>query len=324
MTQGNPPYGQRDLNATDIDRSAEESGSQIKETIEDATRRVREKVSDATQEVRDKAGNATQHVREQVAEAAEQVRGFDVQQQVRSHPWMALGVAAIAGYVFGSMGGSSNGGSRSGDSERYRDGERYDDDRRSRTEQRASKDDMRSTQAYYWSPSAAHTARPSMGFAQQESYGEHTPRYSPAMNYTQSQYGNQAFGREQYDSQAFGREQHSQGSQLWGNVRDQFGDEFRTMMTAAIGAAISLVRDTVSENVPQFAEEYDRRRREHDEHNPSATSGTQTGTHADRAAMSPNRPLGASDDRARTAQHVPTFGSESGGEQRSGFNNEPM
>jgi ElaB/YqjD/DUF883 family membrane-anchored ribosome-binding protein len=312
MLEGTPPHGHRDPNATDIDRTAEESGSQIKETIEDATRRVREKVSEATQEVREKAGNATQQVREQVTEAAEQVRGFDVQQQVRSHPWMALGVAAVAGYVFGSMGGSSHSdnASRSSDAERYRDTERSNADWRSRMEQGASKADMHNTQSYYWSPSAAHTA----GYGQQERYTEPTPRYAQATGFAQPSSG----------SQSFDREQHAERTPLWDNVRDQFGDELRTLMTAAIGAAISLVRDTVSESLPQFAEEYDRRRREQDDHDQTATSSHQAGTSVGQSATDRNRPMAPNDDRTRTAQHTPTFGSESDVEQRSGFTKESL
>jgi hypothetical protein len=44
-----------------------------------------------------------------------------------------------------------------------------------------------------------------------------------------------------------------------GLVIEQFGGELRTLTTAAVGTAVSALRDTLKESVPQFAYEYERR-----------------------------------------------------------------
>lgn len=304
LEETTPPYGERTKSPQDTGRS--ESGSEIKETLEDATRRVREKVTDATGEVREKVSHAAQNVRGQVEDAANQVRGFDLQQQVRAHPWMTLGAAAVAGFVFGSMGSSQ----RRDDSGRYNDFD-YDDDAQQRYEangygkrskqrarrewSRESNGSMSDSYAQHWSPMATHSANPSMGaqYGSQQRFAQ--PSFAQPMAHN-------AYNRSPE------RRRPSQRSQVWDQVRDQFGEEMRTLMTAAVGTAIALVRDTATEHVPQFAEEYQRRRHEDDTHE------NQTNAQRDRS--------GVQSSTASSSVREHSSGSGTSGRQETGATGE--
>ena len=258
----------------------EEEGSQILSTIEESASRVRETVSDATEQVRDQVkGGADQvrgqiegaatKVREQAQEVAEQVQGFDVSQQVRSHPWMALGVAALAGYCIGSMGGDND-----------------DDDHDYQVREQELQKARRRAEEHQWasrSPQVAGPAVPHMPYAAGPRPFDPTYGNGPA---------NASFGRPEAPvyQRDFAQAQSSsyqpqesrsrsgrsnQSSSMWDSVVNQFGSEIRTLATAAVGTAIAVMRDTVTEHVPQFEEEYERRSKEREESQPKNRSTAQ-------------------------------------------------
>ncbi len=319
-----PQYRNRDLEPLETNRPDEESGSQIRETIEDATKRVRDKVGDATHEVRDQVKGAASHVREQVEDAVDEVRGFDLRQQVAAHPWMAVSIAAVAGYVFGSMGGDA-------DSEHAKnkssDRRGATDHRSSQTEYRPSHEDLPATNAYRWAASAPYGANPSsFGFVGQSPEvrsDQSTAAYQPMpQSYQSPTYAAAATAQQDQHSQ---RTASPQRSQMWDTVRDQFGSELRTMVTAAVGTAIGLVRDTVTETVPQFAEEYERRTHERKSEQESETklghtypSSGQTATTPD-SNQSRSGPTGAT-PTSWSSSDQPT--PPSGGQSRSGLTGE--
>lgn len=49
---------------------------------------------------------------------------------------------------------------------------------------------------------------------------------------------------------------------LMSGVMDQFGGELSTIATAAVSAAVTMLRDTISQSLPQFGQEYERVRQE--------------------------------------------------------------
>lgn len=55
----------------------------------------------------------------------------------------------------------------------------------------------------------------------------------------------------------------AQGGGMWNAVVDQFGGELRTITTATMSAAVAMLRDTIKESVPQFAQQYESRSTEH-------------------------------------------------------------
>lgn len=61
----------------------------VKDTVDDTVEKVKDTVDDTVEAVR---------------------RTFDIKQQVGDHPWAALGVAVVAGYVLGSVGGDDANG----------------------------------------------------------------------------------------------------------------------------------------------------------------------------------------------------------------------
>jgi hypothetical protein len=57
-------------------------------------------------------------------------------------------------------------------------------------------------------------------------------------------------------------EQAAQEPGFFDSIVDQFGDELETMKTAAITAATTMLRDMIRQNLPQFAESYEKARRQ--------------------------------------------------------------
>jgi hypothetical protein len=159
---------------------------------------------------------ASNQAHDKADHVAGELGSFDIRQQVEAHPWTALGVAALSGYVLGSMGGST-----------------YPDDS-PRLDRSQLDRDARHREESHRAPAApAAPDKPQTHQSQQARY-----------------------------AQPQGRAQQAQSSGVLGMVMDQFGGELRTLTTAAVGTVVSLLRDTLKESVPQFTEEYDRRRSE--------------------------------------------------------------
>lgn len=55
------------------------------------------------------------------------------------------------------------------------------------------------------------------------------------------------------------RPHEEQGGGMWSEVVGQFSGELHTITAAAMGTAVSMLRNTLKEVVPQFSEEYERR-----------------------------------------------------------------
>jgi hypothetical protein len=173
---------------------------------------------------------ASNQAHDKADHVAGELGSFDIRHQVEAHPWTALGVAALSGYVLGSMGGSAH-PDDSPRPERGGNGYSYPDDS-PRLDRSQLDRDARHREESHRAPAApAAPDKPQTHQSQQARY-----------------------------AQPQGRAQQAQSSGILGMVMDQFGGELRTLTTAAVGTVVSLLRDTLKESVPQFAEEYDRRR----------------------------------------------------------------
>jgi len=77
------------------------------------------------------------------------------------------------------------------------------------------------------------------------------------------------------------------------DIMDQFGDELETVKTAAITAAVTMLRDTIKQSLPQFYEEYERVRNER-----QGTADSDTSHYRDQARSTGmrERALGATTD----------------------------
>ena len=76
--------------------------------MSEETAAIREDITMVRDSMTEKIEQIEMKVRDTVDTTVEQVnRFFDVEQQVQDRPWAPLGVAAVAGYLLGSVGGSS-------------------------------------------------------------------------------------------------------------------------------------------------------------------------------------------------------------------------
>jgi hypothetical protein len=139
------------------------------------------------------ADRALETAKDKLSMTAEQMRGFDLRQQVDAQPLAAVGVALVAGYMLGSMGGQP-----------------HEDDRAHKPTPYDSADRHRSTRTYPYGDSAQRA----------------------------------------HDDQRGG---------MWGEIVGQVSGELHTITAAAMSTAMTMLRDTIKEAVPQFSEEYERR-----------------------------------------------------------------
>jgi ElaB/YqjD/DUF883 family membrane-anchored ribosome-binding protein len=73
------------------------------------TEPIRQDIDAIRDSMTDKMGMIESKVKGTVDNTVETVkRTFDIKEQVREHPWAALGMAVATGYVLGSMGGSDD------------------------------------------------------------------------------------------------------------------------------------------------------------------------------------------------------------------------
>lgn len=191
----------------------------IRQDIDAIRDSMTEKMEQIETRVKDTVDNTVGSVKRTVDTTVDSVkRSFDLQQQVNERPWVALGVAVLAGYVIGSLGGGS--------SERYTPrGE----------------------------PMRYYPAEPRAGEAM---------RYYPSGTQPTSSSYAQSYESRQYNGQQGGRMGNQSG--FMGEVMQQFGGELNMLASAAMTAGMAMIRDTISQSLPQFSQEYDRVKRERD------------------------------------------------------------
>ncbi|MBC8078698.1 MAG: hypothetical protein H7Y32_21660 [Chloroflexales bacterium] len=213
----------------------------IKQDIDNIRDSMTEKLSAIEDKVKGTVDETVEKVKGQVTDTVETVKqAFDIKQQVGDHPWAALGVSLLAGYVLGTLGDSD-----SDNNTQYRaDYSKHDQPRYQYAGADYSKSEGSAASGY--NSSAYSSSAPSSGYVS-----------GPA----QSSPGS-------YNS--FAQPQSKQGGFL-NDLLGQFGGELDTIKTAAISSLVAMVRDTIKDAVPQFGQEYERVRQQHDD-TPSSDS----------------------------------------------------
>jgi hypothetical protein len=101
-------------------------------------------------------------------------------------------------------------------------------------------------------------------------------RYYPEPQERHEERPRQSFGATysqpaSHESMRAAMGQSSQGGGLLGSLAETFGDELTALKAAAMAAAMNAVRDILQQNLPRFADEYNRVR---DEHSQGAMHGS--------------------------------------------------
>jgi len=170
-------------------------------------------------------------------------RGLDVKYQVGEHPWAALGTALLAGYALGSMGSSSS----SPSTYRYRNDFRYNDFRHN--DARAGE-----LMRYYGQNGQSSDWHSSQGNSDWQAN-------QPASQYTSHQQTSQYSSPGTYNGgQTYQANQNQSSDGFLDQVMGQLGSELDTFKTAAISSLVSLIRDTMKQNLPSVYQEAERLR----------------------------------------------------------------
>jgi ElaB/YqjD/DUF883 family membrane-anchored ribosome-binding protein len=192
----------------------------IRQDIEE----IRDSMTDKMEQIESRVRGTVDNVRETVDTTVESVkRSFDVKQQVQDRPWAAFGLAVLAGFTLGSLGGggSSSNKERMYSSKQSRD-YRYQGDTHMRGE----------AMRYYPEPGSRNEYQ-----------------------FNQASYQGGYRGGEQ-------QHQQRQQSGFMNDFMGQFGGELDTIKNAAMAAGVGMLRDVIKQNLPQFNQEYNRLQQE--------------------------------------------------------------
>jgi hypothetical protein len=160
-------------------------------------------------------------------------RMVDVKYQISEHPWASLGIAVLAGYALGSMG------------EQEAHAPRHDGSSH-------GIQPMTSHAAYEQARSyASHQAQSPFGHAPPSPASfSHAPEASLHSTATPGA------------TWSAGAHQNAKPGLLDG-LSQQFGDEIEMLKTAAVTSLVSLIRDTIRQNIPSLHQEMERLRVRH-------------------------------------------------------------
>lgn len=181
---------------------------------------IRSSMTDKMEQIESKVRGTVEHTVSSVKET------FDLKSQVAQRPWVAFGAAVLAGFALGSMGGSSSEThypSYRGEPMRY-----YPE-----------------TDNTSWG-NANPRSSTNYGSGSSASYSSHSTPVDPDSM------------RAAMESSGGGwSSSSSQGGMLAG-IADQFGGEIDALKAAAITAGMNALRDLLRQNLPRFADEYER------------------------------------------------------------------
>lgn len=216
--------------------------------MDKGTEPIRQDIDHIRESMTDKMEQIEAQIKGTVSDTTETLkRSLDVKYQVSEHPWAALGVAILAGYALGSMGGSSSSSSPS--TYRYRDDFQHNEFRGGepmRYYGTGQSSDWSSNQSNGSSSSYSSPSSPS-------SSSSYSSPSSSGSNYSGNNYSSNNFSYG-------GQQQQSSSSGFLNEVMGQLGGELDTFKTAAISSLVALVRDTVRQNLPGVYEEAERLR----------------------------------------------------------------
>jgi len=200
--------------------------------MDQRTEPIRQDIDQIRDQMTEKFAAIEDKVKGQVNDTVENVKqAFDIKQQVGDHPWAALGVSLLAGYVLGTLGDSDD-----GDTQYRYDYSKHDKARYQFAGSEHSKDQNNYTGGYNTN---AYSSNVSSGSSS-------APAQSSPASYS-----------------GFAQQQKSGG--ILNDLMGQFGGELDTIKTAAISSLVAMVRDSIKDVLPQFSQEYDRVRQQHED-----------------------------------------------------------
>jgi len=207
--------------------------------MDQRTEPIRQDIDHIRDQMTEKIAAIEDKVKGQVNETVDTVKqAFDIKQQVAAHPWAALGVSVLAGYVLGTLGDSDD------SSTQYRaDYSKHDQPRYQFSGSEQGKSEGSYSGGGYNS-SAYGSSHVGSGYVS-SGYSSGPAQSSPA-------------------SYNFSQQQQQKGGFL-SDLMGQFGGELDTIKTAAISSLVAMVRDSIKDTLPQFSQEYERVRQQHDE-----------------------------------------------------------
>lgn len=211
--------------------------------MDQRTEPIKQDIDNIRDQMTEKIAAIEDKVKGQVNDTVETVKqAFDVKQQVGDHPWAALGISLLAGYVLGTLGDSDD----SSDTRYQVDYRKYDQPRH----QFASSDYGKNESNYTGGYTNAYSSHSGSSYA--PSHQSAGPAQSTPASYdaTSSQ---------------------NKGGGFLNDLLGQFGGELDTIKTAAISSLVAMVRDSIKDALPQFGQEYERVRQQHSDA-PSNTS----------------------------------------------------
>lgn len=274
-----------------MDQRTESIRQEIDETRESMTEKfehiegtVRGAGDNVRQSMHESIDRTADNVKDSVGHTIDQVKTkLNLEQIVHERPWIVFGASVLAGYMIGNLNNSSS-------SDHDDDYDAYDRRRYYERRRRAERSyNDRAGQAY-----AEHHDEESMPLGQHLAIPDHPQTYDPA-DYSSSNRPAPQRGM-----------QKSQG--MLSDVMDQFSDEIEAMKDASVAAMTRMLRETLQENLPQLAEEYDRARRErmqeHQYAGPQPDNKSKDGNGHD-TAHRPARPTGPEKNVEPTSQVDP-------------------
>lgn len=231
-----------DQRTESIKREVDETRESMTAKMEQIESQVQGKVDDikgSAQETVERIKTSTQETIDTVKEKV------DIKRLVDERPWTMFGASIAAGFVLGTM-----------LDETGRSGQRYRHDRPGRTYQ------------YDYDEEAYYYARPRRATPGQEYryYEEHPRGERPS-----GAYGPDEDDRSQVPPPYRAR-QHRPEPGFMSSFREQFGGEIDAFRDAAIATATSTLHDLMRQNLPRFAEEFDRARSERERQHREGTA----------------------------------------------------
>lgn len=192
------------------------SAEPIRQDIENIRSSMTEKMEQIEHKIKGTVDDTTDSVKRMV----------DVKYQIAEHPWAAVGVSVVAGYVLGSMGDQP--------SHRYENG---------------------SEPGYARPATAAAAYAQARGSAPHEAGMPSTASYEPAGAAWRSE-AMGSNGGTRYSAPPPSPKPH-----LLDDLSRQFGDELETLKGVAVTSLIGLIRDTLRTSFPNVYAEMERARR---------------------------------------------------------------
>jgi ElaB/YqjD/DUF883 family membrane-anchored ribosome-binding protein len=232
-----------------MDQRTESIRQEIDETrgsMTDKMEQIESQVYDTVDDVKESAYETVDRVKEKV----------NVQRMVDERPWTMFGASVLAGFVLGSITGSEGRGSDYDyDYEHSAHRRAYGRDQDYYERPRGAYRYLDETSYYTGNPTPAEMRR---GHGESEgnserAHHEYHPSYErePSRERAQREYSGD-------------RERHS-GSGIRSTMQQQFGGEIEALRRAALSTATNSLRTMLQENLPQFAEEFDRARHEQEQ-----------------------------------------------------------